>query len=114
MLSPPGSTTKIATRQTPEQITPETIPDAMPANYGKLTTGVPWLHVRLDDSPKYYGYGPYRKGPGPTTEFVGKGMLVKTPLGGVKVFRDDRSTRSEKRELPACFGPKNFQKFFAE
>ena len=22
--------------------------------------GVPWLHVRLDDRPKYYGYGPYR------------------------------------------------------
>jgi hypothetical protein len=24
--------------------------------------GVPWLHVRLDDRPKYYGYGPYRDG----------------------------------------------------
>lgn len=23
--------------------------------------GVPWLHVRLDDRPKYYSYGPYRK-----------------------------------------------------
>jgi hypothetical protein len=22
--------------------------------------GVSWLHVRLDDRPKYYGYGPYR------------------------------------------------------
>jgi hypothetical protein len=22
--------------------------------------GVPWLHVRLDKRPKYYGYGPYR------------------------------------------------------
>ena len=22
--------------------------------------GVPWLHVRLDDRPKYYGYRPYR------------------------------------------------------
>jgi hypothetical protein len=22
--------------------------------------GVSWLHVRLDDQPKYYGYGPYR------------------------------------------------------
>ena len=22
--------------------------------------GVPWLHVRLDNSPKYYGYRPYR------------------------------------------------------
>jgi hypothetical protein len=22
--------------------------------------GVPWLHVRLDKKPKYYGYGPYR------------------------------------------------------
>src|SRR5262245_1321111 len=24
--------------------------------------GVSWLHVRLDDRPKYYGHGPYRKG----------------------------------------------------
>jgi hypothetical protein len=24
--------------------------------------GVPWLHVRLDDRPKYYGFGPYRQG----------------------------------------------------
>ena len=23
--------------------------------------GVPWLHVRLDATPKYYGYSPYRK-----------------------------------------------------
>jgi hypothetical protein len=23
--------------------------------------GVPWLHVRLDDRPKYYGYRPYRQ-----------------------------------------------------
>ena len=23
--------------------------------------GVPWLHVRMDDQPKYYGYAPYRK-----------------------------------------------------
>lgn len=23
--------------------------------------GVPWLHVRLDDQPKYYGYRPYRQ-----------------------------------------------------
>ena len=23
--------------------------------------GVAWLHVRLDDRPKYYGYAPYRK-----------------------------------------------------
>jgi hypothetical protein len=25
--------------------------------------GVSWLHVRLDDRPKYYGYGPYRHSP---------------------------------------------------
>ena len=25
--------------------------------------GVPWLHVRLDDRPKYYGFGPYRQPP---------------------------------------------------
>lgn len=26
--------------------------------------GVPWLHVRLDDRPKYYAYAPYREVPG--------------------------------------------------
>jgi len=26
--------------------------------------GVSWLHVRLDDRPKYYGHEPYRKHPG--------------------------------------------------
>jgi hypothetical protein len=26
--------------------------------------GVSWLHVRLDDRPKYYGYGPYRQDAG--------------------------------------------------
>jgi hypothetical protein len=26
--------------------------------------GVSWLHVRLDDRPKYYGHEPYRKPPG--------------------------------------------------
>lgn len=26
--------------------------------------GVAWLHVRLDDRPKYYGYGPFRQPPG--------------------------------------------------
>lgn len=25
--------------------------------------GVPWLHVRLDDRPKYYGFDPYRAAP---------------------------------------------------
>ncbi len=25
--------------------------------------GVPWLHVRLDDYPKYYAYSPYRDAP---------------------------------------------------
>lgn len=25
--------------------------------------GVPWLHVRLDDRPKYYGHEPYRRQP---------------------------------------------------
>ncbi|WP_439621866.1 DUF6940 family protein [Gemmata sp.] len=26
--------------------------------------GVSWLHVRLDDTPKYYGHAPYRAAPG--------------------------------------------------
>ena len=25
--------------------------------------GIAWLHVRLDDRPKYYGYAPYRRAP---------------------------------------------------
>jgi hypothetical protein len=25
--------------------------------------GVAWLHVRLDDRPKYYGWAPYRRAP---------------------------------------------------
>jgi len=28
--------------------------------------GVSWLHVRLDDRPKYYGYAPYRRNPAAT------------------------------------------------
>ena len=27
--------------------------------------GVSWLHIRLDDRPKYYGYGPFRQIPRP-------------------------------------------------
>ncbi len=31
--------------------------------------GVPWLHVRLDDRPKYYHHGPYRQtAPGKSLE----------------------------------------------
>jgi hypothetical protein len=33
---------------------------AKPVWLSTAGAGVPWLHVRLDDSPKYYGYGPYR------------------------------------------------------
>jgi hypothetical protein len=32
--------------------------------------GVAWLHVRLDDRPKYYGHGPYRHGVGRVAEVV--------------------------------------------
>ncbi len=31
-----------------------------PVWLGTAGGGVPWLHVRLDDRPKYYGYAPYR------------------------------------------------------
>jgi hypothetical protein len=30
--------------------------------------GVSWLHVRLDNRPKYYGYGPYRETPNKTLQ----------------------------------------------
>jgi len=32
--------------------------------------GVAWLHVRLDDRPKYYGHGPYRHGVDRVAEVV--------------------------------------------
>jgi hypothetical protein len=33
----------------------------MPVWLSTAGGGVSWLHVRLDDRPKYYGYGPYRR-----------------------------------------------------
>jgi hypothetical protein len=33
---------------------------AAPVWLSTAGAGVPWLHVRLDDRPKYYGYGAYR------------------------------------------------------
>ena len=33
---------------------------AAPVWLSTAGAGVSWLHVRLDDKPKYYGYGPYR------------------------------------------------------
>jgi hypothetical protein len=34
---------------------------AKPVWLSTAGAGVSWLHVRLDDRPKYYGYGPYRE-----------------------------------------------------
>lgn len=34
---------------------------AKPVWLSTAGAGVSWLHVRLDDRPKYYGYAPYRK-----------------------------------------------------
>ncbi len=34
---------------------------AKPVWLSTAGAGVPWLHVRLDDRPKYYGYAPYRR-----------------------------------------------------
>lgn len=34
--------------------------NATPVWLSTAGAGVPWLHVRLDDRPKYYGYGPFR------------------------------------------------------
>jgi hypothetical protein len=34
---------------------------AKPVWLSTAGAGVSWLHVRLDDQPKYYGYGPYRR-----------------------------------------------------
>ena len=34
--------------------------DARPIWLSTAGAGVSWLHVRLDDRPKYYGHGPYR------------------------------------------------------
>lgn len=35
--------------------------DARPVWLSTAGDGVPWLHVRLDDYPKYYSYAPYRE-----------------------------------------------------
>jgi hypothetical protein len=35
---------------------------ARPVWLSTAGAGVAWLHVRLDDRPKYYGFGPYRQG----------------------------------------------------
>ena len=34
---------------------------AKPVWLSTAGAGVSWLHVRLDDRPKYYGFGPYRQ-----------------------------------------------------
>ncbi len=34
---------------------------AAPVWLSSAGAGVPWLHVRLDDRPKYYGHDPYRR-----------------------------------------------------
>ena len=36
---------------------------ARPVWLNTAGAGVSWLHVRLDDRPKYYGYAPYREAP---------------------------------------------------
>jgi hypothetical protein len=36
---------------------------ARPVWLSTAGAGVAWLHVRLDDRPKYYGYAPYRAEP---------------------------------------------------
>ncbi len=36
---------------------------AKPVWLSTAGAGVSWLHVRLDDRPKYYGFGPYRQTP---------------------------------------------------
>ncbi len=35
--------------------------DTAPVWLSTAGAGVPWLHVRLDNSPKYYGHAPYRR-----------------------------------------------------
>jgi hypothetical protein len=35
---------------------------AKPVWLSTAGAGVAWLHVRLDDRPKYYGFGPYKRG----------------------------------------------------
>jgi Family of unknown function (DUF6940) len=35
--------------------------NAKPVWLSPAGAGVSWLHLRLDDQPKYYGYAPYRQ-----------------------------------------------------
>ena len=43
---------------------------ARPVWLSTAGAGVSWLHVRLDDRPKYYGHGPYRQGVGRVAEVM--------------------------------------------
>ncbi len=43
---------------------------AKPVWLSTAGAGVAWLHVRLDDRPKYYGHGPYRHGVGRVAEVI--------------------------------------------
>ncbi len=38
--------------------------------------GVPWLHVRLDNRPKYYSYRPYREEDFPMSDIVSVGIFL--------------------------------------
>lgn len=54
-------------QQTLWQVVGKTLEDRISEKPVWLSTagaGVAWLHVRLDDRPKYYSYGPYRMKPG--------------------------------------------------
>lgn len=42
--------------------------------------GVAWMHVRLDDRPKYYGYDPYRRAPGSAAQAGLDGQIRKEDL----------------------------------
>jgi hypothetical protein len=43
---------------------------ARPVWLSTAGAGVAWLHIRLDDRPKYYGHAPYRHGVGRVAEVV--------------------------------------------
>jgi hypothetical protein len=52
---------------------------AKPVWLSTAGAGVAWLHVRLDDRPKYYGHGPYRHGVARVAEVIHRRSPTRRP-----------------------------------
>jgi hypothetical protein len=60
---------------------------AKPVWLSTAGAGVAWLHIRLDDRPKYYGHAPYRQGVGRVAEVVYRRKPARRSFGRDKPSR---------------------------